>query len=147
MYRDQIASIQRSWQSWLDALGAFDDEQLAEPATCGKWSVRDVMSHFAVWDSIAIETIVGIVSGEHRDTLESVQEINDRAIIEARDRSVVDVRPHMMQVHDELISSMDAQMATPIETLERIEAAIGEPTWRHYNEHTDELRVLAASVP
>lgn len=139
-YHDRIAELEKCWRDLIDALEAFSAEQLVESGSCGTWSVRDVMSHIAGWDLIAISTIEGILSGEHHETMESTQQINDRSIVEAGNRTLIEVRLHMWQIHERLISSLHDQSAKPYDALERIEAAVCGPTAAHYCEHEAQLR-------
>ncbi|MEJ7838734.1 MAG: hypothetical protein WKF81_07950, partial [Thermomicrobiales bacterium] len=71
----------------------------------------------------------------HRDSQESMQQFNDRIAAKSSQRSLHDVRRTMIQTHANLVSVLHAEVNRPFMMLERIESAIADDTYRHYDQH------------
>jgi hypothetical protein len=139
-YREFVDLIEDRWSSLIAALSALTPEEINLPGTCGTWSVKDVIGHIAVWDAIAIETVHGILDGTSRDTLESTQEINDRTSAEHAQVPIENLRVTLLATHQRLINELNSAATSPVDVLERIEWAVSEDTWKHYDDHLEQIR-------
>lgn len=49
------------FSEWLGTLKELSNEEWEQPISDGKWSVREVISHFMNWDNYLIATVVPLV--------------------------------------------------------------------------------------
>jgi hypothetical protein len=139
-YRAFLDRIEDRWASLIACFSALTPEETNLPGTCGTWSVKDLIGHIAVWDGIAIETLHGIIDGTSRDTLETTQEINDRTSAERAHEPVQQLRATLLSTHQRLMDELSTAASSPRDVLERIEWAVSEDTWKHYDTHLEQIR-------
>lgn len=135
-----IALIQSSWDRWVAALSALSPEQLNQANTCGAWSGRDLIGHVAVWDGVATDKIRGILAGaEREDTGETLDAFNERTAREFQAASLDGLIERMHRTHENLLVTLGSAAGATDETVQWIEHAIADDTWKHYDQHRQHL--------
>jgi hypothetical protein len=139
-YQAFLDRIEDRWTSLIACFSTLTPEEVNLPGTCGTWSVKDLIGHIAVWDGIAIETVHGIIDGTSRDTLETTQEINDRTSAERAHVPAEQLRATLLATHQRLMQELTNAASSSPGVLERIEWAVSEDTWKHYDTHQEQIR-------
>ena len=143
-YREFVATVEVRWLLWLDAVRSLSEAEISTPGTCGEWSVKDLIAHVAVWDSVAVEKIRDIVNGTigelSSDSLETSDEFNQRNAAIHSDTPLDVLTAAMLAAHQTLIEKLCQTSSQSNETLERIEWAAAEDTSKHYAEHESQIR-------
>jgi len=132
---DQIfAKIDAWWAEWLEALDSIDDADKLTPGACEEWSVKDLMSHTAFWDTHAAEVAEALAAGGEPggDDGPTGDELN--ADIAARDAglTLAEARDAMDTAH--------ADMLARLSLLDSLEPElVAEDTYGHYPGHVDQV--------
>jgi uncharacterized protein (TIGR03083 family) len=139
--RDEfMARMHSSWTRWLAAIEGLTEDQAQTPGTCGEWSVKDLIGHVAVWDTIAIDKIQGILAGAERPVVaETTDEFNARTAEAFRDESLHELRARMNLVHARLIRVLEEMSDVSDEQVHWVSRAISDDTWQHYDEHCQQV--------
>jgi hypothetical protein len=139
-YNEFIALSETSWSHWLTSLERLTPEQINEPGTCGTWSVKDLIGHVAIWDDVAIDKIRAMLEDSMPTSpAETLDEFNDRTWRAFRDQSIDELLAHMHKTHDRLLGAFESASRSSNDILERIEWAIADDTWKHYDEHRQQI--------
>jgi uncharacterized protein (TIGR03083 family) len=141
MPRDEfLARIHVSWAQWLAAIDNLTDLQVQAPGTCGEWSVKDLIGHVAVWDSVAIDKVQGILAGADRpDVVETTDAFNSRTTEALREEPLDEMRESMGLVHSRLMRVLEDMADVSDEQFLWINRVISEDTWQHYDEHRQQV--------
>ena len=95
---ETLDRIEATWRDWVLALEAVDPARRAEPGVCGWWSVKDLMAHIALWESVVPEHIqrwrLGLPEADH-----DVDLMNAEIVAENHNRSHALVRVDMHRAH------------------------------------------------
>src|SRR3954453_10341858 len=98
-----FARIDAWWSEWLRALEAVDDPEKLAPGVCEAWSVKDMMTHLAVWDLHAAEVAERHAQGQERPK-DDVQTINSETSARDAGMTLEQARARMDDTHAEMIS-------------------------------------------
>jgi uncharacterized damage-inducible protein DinB len=135
--RDEIlARIDETWHEWLSAVEAVPPDRREEPGVCGYWSLKDLVAHIALWESVVAEHIQrwenGFPTADHE-----VDAMNAEIVAENRGRSFRLVRVEMHRAHQVALAAI-----TGIEgdLDDDVRDRIACETWDHYPEHTEQIR-------
>src|SRR5215211_2321084 len=141
--RDEIlARIDETWREWLAAVEAVPADRREEPGVCGYWSLKDLVAHIALWESVVPEHIQrweqGFPMADH-----DVDAMNAEIVAENRGRSFRLVRVDMHRAHQ---SALVAIMGMERELDDDVRDRISCETWDHYPQHTGQIRAWLAST-
>ena len=141
-YREYLTAIDHDWVCWIAAVDRLSTTEIHASGTCGDWSVRDLIAHIAAWDHEAIEKIHGIFE----DALppeddESLDQFNERTLEASRGFELDVLQERMTSTHSKLIATLEGASNQPTDILERIEWATADDTWKHYNQHIEQIEV------
>jgi hypothetical protein len=135
--RDEIlASIDETWREWLLAVEAVPPARRDEAGVCGYWSLKDLIAHIALWESVVPEHIQrwekGLPNGDH-----DVDAMNAEIVAENKDRSFQLVRVDMHRAHQIALAAI---REIDRELDDDVRDRIACETWDHYPEHTEQIR-------
>jgi len=133
---ETIKRIESAWREWLMALEAVDPARRTEPGVCGYWSVKEIMTHIALWENEIHEHIQRWRLGLPKSDLD-VDQMNAAIVAENQDRPYALVRVDMHRAHHD---AMAAIRAIERDLDDDIRERIACETWDHYPEHTEQIR-------
>lgn len=126
-----LARIDAWWTEWLAAIDSLSEEEQLTPGVCGKWSVRELMSHVDGWDAHAALVAERAGLGRSIDDAE-FRGTNRRSTARYAGLSVAESRVVMEQTHADLMRRLRA--------IGEIEPKwVAEDTYRHYPDHVDQV--------
>ena len=131
--------IEAEWHRWLDVLDRVPANRIAEPGVCGRWSVKDLIGHVAVWDRQVLEDIDAYVAKQPPLAV-SADDVNRREADRRSGMAVDDVVSEMHQAHERMLEQL-----TPVSEIDP--KMVGVDTWEHYAEHATEIERWLASAP
>jgi hypothetical protein len=126
-----FAKIDAWWSEWLRALEAVDDAEKLTPGVCEAWSVKDMMTHLAVWDLHAAEIAEQQARGQDGPE-DDVQTINNETSARDAGMTLEQARTRMDDAHAEMLSRLRALDALEPEW-------VADDTYGHYPEHVDQI--------
>lgn len=133
---ETLDRIEATWRDWVLALEAVDPARRAEPGVCGWWSVKDLMAHIALWESVVPEHIqrwrLGLPEADH-----DVDLMNAEIVAENHNRSHALVRVDMHRAHQIALAAI-REIDRDLD--DDVRARIACETWDHYPEHTAQVR-------
>lgn len=139
-YDAVTALVRSSWDRWVSVLRALTPEQLNQANTCGAWSGRDLIGHVAVWDEVAADKIRGILAGaEREDTGETLDAFNERTAQEFQTVWLDDLVERMHRTHERFLDTLGTAAVASDEMVQGIEHAVADDTWKHYDQHRQQL--------
>jgi hypothetical protein len=141
--RDEIlARIDESWHEWLSAVEAVPPGRREEPGVCGYWSIKDLVAHISLWESVVAEHIQrwekGFPAADHE-----VDAMNAEIVAESRGRSFRMVRVEMHRAHQSALAAINGIEG---DLDDDVRDRIACETWDHYPEHTEQIRAWLAST-
>ena len=119
--------VDASWQALLAAVEGIPDARMAEAGAVGEWSVKDVLTHVAYWDTPAQNGADGAQQAE-----EEWQPVNERVAAERANWSLAEVRQNLHETHQRMLAALDSQPNIDPEQV--------RSDWEHYDEHAAEIR-------
>jgi hypothetical protein len=155
MTKARLLALIRSERKRLDAeLADLDGDQMTKPGVEGRWSIKDLMAHIAVWEQRMIGWLKQALRGEVPQQLpagmtwEDLDRWNEETFLEHRDRPL-----------DEVLAESDRSYRQAMRAVEMMpEKALiqpdyyvwrgGKPLWEmvaantywHYQEHREAIR-------
>jgi hypothetical protein len=130
--------VNRSWAIWVDVLSGIPPEFASEAGVCGRWSVKDLLGHIAVWDRRSLQ----YAQRKHRNDVSlsdgiTWQAINEESAASNRERPFHELLQEMLATHEEL--------DTGIQAVPELEAGwIADGTYEHYPQHVAQVRAWKA---
>jgi len=86
-----INAVRASRSYLLKTIGDLSPKEIIQPATIGKWSVKDVLSHIAGWDIWVSTTIQTILGGNQPDLSAPLDvDVTNAKFVEERVRWSID---------------------------------------------------------
>lgn len=136
-----IDRIDASWQELQSSYAGLSDEEMLEPGVTGDWSARDILTHVAVWDVLALSVLPGILeSGEHVKLGEGLDTYNARMTEEKRGLSLDEVRQELEDTHRRLLEYLGAIDVDAFAANAAFRERLAADTWDHYPEHAAAIR-------
>ena len=142
-------------------INTTSDAKLSEPGLDGGWSAKDAMAHLVFWEGSMLDRIRRASAGERIERPERtpeewdtfINQRNDDAYAQARDRSPDDVRSAFAASYQEVLDTLAALTDAQIFHPDGISANLGfnvvdliaGDTYEHYSEHGDAIRNWLAS--
>ena len=163
MTRDQLLTeMEKGWNSFNAYLTTLSDTQMTMPTDAAGWTVKDHISHLAVWE----EGIYALLAqqpryeamGITRDDLNSgdYDRINAMIRDQHKDKSLAEVMAMFREAHERLIAKVrtlsDEDLQRPYEYYQPAEDEkrpvirwIPGNTFGHYDEHIPWIDAIAKS--
>ena len=137
--RELIERTEASWQAWRAATEGIPEERTTEPVT-GHWTAKDLLGHVAFWEDWVIAHCQRILAGEPEpDDDERMDALNQSQVAESKDVPVADQLRYRDEAHARLAAFLttirDGEPKFP-----RLVEALEWETYKHYDEHTAEVR-------
>lgn len=151
MTKDElIAAIESEWEKLQAAVDDLSDEQMTRQPVTGKWTVKDLLAHIAVWESRLITDLYKVERGVAVDlnlTPAQVDTQNEQYYREQKDRSLERVLEDLHGAHLALLNRLEAMPEKTLTDPKRFKFMKGEPLSRmvaedsleHYREHRAEI--------
>jgi hypothetical protein len=147
MRQEYLEKEQASWVGFLQAVETVPAERRRDPGVVPGWSVHDLVWHCAGWANFAAENLEQMKAGTFVDPWEGVpdshwDEVSQRQIDEAKDRSFEDVLAEAERAHIRLrtiwseLPEIDDEAAS----------FFADEGFVHYDEHADEIRRFVETV-
>ncbi len=146
-----LANIERDWETLQAAIDGLSDAQMTEMPVVGEWTVKDLLAHLAVCESILVTDLYKIERGFVPDlglTAAQVDQLNAQYYRDQKDRPLERVLEDLHDVHLALLNRLenlpDAALSDPRRFQwmkgQPLSAFVAEDSFEHYREHTAELR-------
>jgi hypothetical protein len=130
---------ERSWQAWKSATEGISAARMTEPVT-GHWTVKDLLGHVAFWEDWVIGHCQRILAGEPEPDDEArLDAINQRQVAESTSASVADQLRYRDEAHARLAAFLTT-LRDDEPQFPRLVQALEWETYKHYDEHTGEVR-------
>jgi hypothetical protein len=144
LQQEQAALEARGWEEFAALVGAIPRERWMEVGVLPGWSVRDLVRHVAGWMERCVDQLEQMRQGTFVDFDEDDDEVDARNaafVAEAAAMDVEEVWSGLLAARELVRSGWDR---LPVETVDTVAVDwfAGE-TYRHYEEHLDELRRFA----
>lgn len=150
---DLIDNLEREWEALEAAIDGLDDQQMIEIAVIGKWTVKDILAHIAVWESKLVTDLFKIDRGVTPElpTLSDaqVEQLNERYYAEQKDRSIERILEDIQGVHLALLNRLEDFSEKALSDPKKYKWMNGKPlsewisddSYVHYHEHAQDIRV------
>jgi hypothetical protein len=116
MNREQLLQrMERGWISFQATFEGLSDPVLLEPGVVGEWSIRDIMTHIAIWEEEALEALPLILEG--KSTIRytrygGIDAFNAMSIGKKSHLSLNEVRDEMITTHKRLMDFLSGKPET-----------------------------------
>lgn len=147
--RAAIERMTRSREATLRFLARVPEAELLRPRTQARWSVKEVLAHFAAWEEEAIRRFALIARGRgdriffyDRDP-KAVDRFNARAVAAARSLGLGGVLRRLHRVRRRLIEGLRRLPAASLRDRAHrypVTAWLPEYAWTHEGQHRRRLR-------
>lgn len=131
--------LEASWDRWCHALDRVPARAVLDAGVCGHWSVKDLIGHVAIWDDVAARRIHALCNDEEPVVIRDVDGFNLREADLRIDRNINDLLAELRTNHNRVLSALQSASRGSGDMLERVEAAIADDTWNHYDEHRKQI--------
>jgi hypothetical protein len=111
------------------------------PGVCGDWSVKEVMTHIAAWESRATASLIAGIPGPELEHADAFDETERRR---HKDMGVAETSTHLEATHRALRDAIDASSPELFISGSSLRRELDEGTVLHYDDHADGIRVWYA---
>lgn len=145
-----LAAIEREWEALQSAIDGLSEDQMTRAPVAGDWTIKDVLAHLAVCESLLVTDLYKIERGLTPNvnlTDAQIDESNAQFYAEQRDRPLERVLEDLYSVHLALLNRLesvpDARLSNPRKFSwlrgQPLSAFVLEDSAEHYREHTAEI--------
>ena len=142
MIKEQVrAAVDDAWRSFKRTLEPLTSEDMEVPGACGDWSVKDVMTHIAAWETRATASLIAGLPGpepEHSDAFDEAERQR------YKDMDVAETTTRLEATHRALRDAIDASSPELFTSGSSLRRELDDGTVLHYDEHADGIRVWYA---
>lgn len=142
MIKEQVrAAVDDAWRSFKRTLEPLTSEDMEVPGACGDWSVKDVMTHIAAWETRATASLIAGLPGpepEHSDAFDEAERQR------YKDMDVAETTTRLEATHRALRDAIDASSPELFTSGSPLRRELDDGTVLHYDEHADGIRVWYA---
>ena len=149
-----LEEIQTARAEFDAMLAKLSDEQLCDVTLDGGRSVKDVLSHIAVWERRCAGWIEATIRGETPErpepgiTWAQMDELNERDFLRARDDTLQEARDDYRRSYQQLLALVRSMAEEDFGETHRFSWWQGEPistviaanSFEHYREHEEQIR-------
>lgn len=151
MTKDElIAKLEQEWVLLEAAIDGLDDEQMTQIPVLEAWTVKDLLAHIAMCESLLVTALFKLERGIVPDDLSDAQvEIqNEQYYRQQKDRSLEQVVEDLQGVHLALINRLGATSEKTLTDPKKYRWMKGEPLSKfisedsieHYHEHRQQIQ-------
>ncbi len=142
MIKEQVrAAVDDSWRSFKRALEPLTSADMEVPGVCGQWSVKEVMTHIAAWETRATAALLaGVPSPE----LEDPDAFDDAERLRQVDTDVAETSLYLDASHRALREAIEAAPEELFTSDSPLRRQLDNGTVLHYDEHADGIRIWYA---
>lgn len=155
------ATLKRTARAEFDALLAqLSDEQMLDTTLDGGRSVKDVLSHIAVWERRCVGWIEISLHGETPErpepgvTWDKIDDLNERDFLRTRDYTLQEVRDDYRRSYQQLFDLVKSMPEEDFGETHRFSWWEGQPismviaanSFEHYREHEEQIRAWLAKA-
>lgn len=142
MIKEQLrAAVDDSWRSFRQALEPLTAADMEVPGACGDWSVKEVLTHIAAWESRVTAALLGGVPMPDPDDLDAFNEAERRR---QADMSVAETSIHLDATHRALREAIKSSLPEVFASGCPMRRQLDAGTVLHYDEHADGIRTWYA---
>jgi uncharacterized protein (TIGR03083 family) len=145
-----IAAIETAWERLQAALGDLSDEQMTRQPVTGRWTIKDLLAHIAVWESRLVTNLYKVERGvppEVNITPAQVDRLNEQFYREQKDRPLERVLEDIHAVHLALLNRLESMPDNVLTDPRQFKWMKGQPlgslvaedSFEHYREHAEEI--------
>ena len=145
----ELLDLIRSERSALEeSVAVLSNQDLATPGPAGYWSAKDILVHVTWWEGQTLRKLHGERTAHDRlggeDNYAVIDVVNNEVYVEYREQPAADVRAafrsHLAQLTGALAAYDEDFVRANLDF-------IAENTYRHYQEHTVQIREWTARQP
>lgn len=156
---DLLEKLAQSRADFLELLEPFSEEDLLAPSLPNGWSIKDVLVHLLLWEAELIKLLFQALQGRIPQTAlisnEPDEVVNARWYAAHKDRELEQALKDFDLIRDQTIRRVEAFSDTDLTNPRRFRWSDNKPLWQwivsstieHEEEHTPEIRTLAANLP
>jgi len=109
-----LEEMEKEHQLLVQSIAKLSIDDLLAPATCGEWSVKDVMAHITEWEQHALSWYRAGLRGEKPKTPDAdfgwdqIDALNHAMYLKHREDALSDVRAAFEHSYQELLEAVNA---------------------------------------
>jgi hypothetical protein len=161
MDKSHVLEEIQTGRSEFDALLArLSDGQMLDAALDGGRSVKDILSHIAVWERRCVGWIETTIRGEIPErpepgvTWDQIDDLNERDFLRTRDYTLSEARDDYRRSYQQLLDLVKSMPEEDFGEAHRFSWWEGEPistviasnSFEHYREHAEQIRAWLANA-
>lgn len=161
MDKSHVLAEMQAGRAEFDALLAqLSDEQMLDATLDGGRSVKDVLSHIAVWERRCARWLETSMQGELPErpepgvTWEQMDDLNERDYLRAHDDSLQEARDDYRQSYQQFLELLKSMPEEDFGETHRfswwedkpISTVIAANSFEHYREHEEQIRAWLANA-
>ena len=149
MNRDQlIQRVDQRWRDFSDTYQRLPSDALLRAGVVGEWSVKDLISHIAVWEEESL-TALSLIADEkwlpRYARFGGIDAFNQMKWLQFRDSPLPDVLSRSADTHRRLLDYLATAPEHLITGETRFRRRLRLDTYGHSQEHT--RQIIAWSMP
>jgi hypothetical protein len=133
-----LARMHEDRQELLSLLARIPDERMDEIALYDNWSIKDFIAHIGWWAQTAAQRIATTRRGETPPPIDDYDAVNEEVLERFRDISLAEARD--MEQKGFAVVEKQTQELSEAEIFDIHMSWIRGTTYRHYEEHIDDVR-------
>lgn len=142
LIKEQLrAAVDDSWRSFRQALEPLTAADMEVPGACGDWSVKEVLTHIAAWESRVTAALLDGIPIPDPDDLDAFNEAERRR---QADMSVAETSIHLDATHRALREAIKSSPPEVFASGCPMRRQLDAGTVLHYDEHADGIRTWYA---
>ncbi len=142
LIKEQLrAAVDDSWRSFRQALEPLTAADMEVPGACGNWSVKEVLTHIAAWESRVTAALLDGVTVPDPDDLDAFNEAERRR---HADMSVAETSTRLDATHRALREAIESSPPEVFTSGSPMRRQLDAGTVLHYDEHANGIRIWYA---
>jgi uncharacterized protein (TIGR03083 family) len=160
MTKDELlADIEREWEALQAAIDGLTDSQMTRLPVAGEWTVKDLLAHIAVCESLLVTSLYKVERGVPPAGVDltpaQVDRQNAQFYQEQKGRPLERVLEDLYDVHLALVNRLDGFSEAMLADAKKftwmkgrpLSAFVAEDSVEHYREHTADILAWRAKLP
>ncbi len=141
MNKEQLLlKLERSRESFLEALEGLTDEAYLEKGVIEDWSVKDILAHITMWEAQIITLLFRARSKPHPNTVhfgkETTDTLNERWYKQHRDRELSRVLDDFEGVRNQTLRRIEDFAEKDLVSANAFDWLDSQPLWKWIAEET-----------
>ncbi len=143
LIKEQVrAAVDDSWRSFKRALEPLTSADMEVPGVCGNWSVKEVLTHVASWETRATASLL---AGVPSPVPEDSDTPDDTKPNRGADMDVAEATMQLDATHRALRDAIEVSPPGLFTSGTPLRRELDDGTVFHYDEHADGIRVWYAT--